>query len=116
MTLAATVLEQVSLAALPVLGLSLLATAFRVLRGPTLADRVLALDMMTAIAIGFMAVFAIVTGHGLYVDIAIALGLAGFLATVAFARFILTRPDRRQPPAPPARPRPNRPGQRRRRA
>ncbi len=116
MSLAATVLHQAAMVALPVLGLSLAATAWRVLKGPTLADRVLALDMMTAIAIGFMAVFAIVTGYSLYVDIAIALGLAGFLATVAFARFILTRPGRQLPPAPPARPRPLRPGQRRRRA
>lgn len=113
MTLAATVLEQVSLAALPVLGLSLLATAFRVMRGPTLADRVLALDMMTAIGIGFMAVFAISTGYSLYVDIAVALALVGFLATVAFSRFIITRPLKKPPPAAGARPRPPRPGDRR---
>lgn len=116
MSLAATVLQQSAMVALPVLGVALLATAWRVLRGPTLADRVLALDMISAISIGFMAVFAVMTGESLYVDIAIALGLAGFLATVAFARFILTRPDREAPPAPPSRPRPNRPGQRRRRA
>ncbi|MBB4065760.1 cation:proton antiporter [Gellertiella hungarica] len=102
--------------ALPVLALSLAATAWRVVRGPTLADRVLALDMLTAIAIGFMAVFSILTGYSLYIDIAIALGLVGFLATVAFARFILTRPGRKLPDTPPDRPRPNRPGQRRRRA
>lgn len=115
MSLAATVLQQAATLALPVLALSMAATAWRVLKGPTLADRVLALDMMTAIAIGFMAVFAIVTGHSLYVDIAIALGLAGFLATIAFARFIMTRPGRQVPPPPPSRPRPHRPGQRRRR-
>ena len=82
-------------------------------RGPTLADRVLALDMLTALAIGLMALVAIRTGFTLYVDIAIALGLVGFLATVAFARFILTRPARRPPSPPPSRPRPNRGGQRR---
>ena len=59
--------------------------------GPTLPDRVLALDMLVAIAIGFIAVLGIRTGQTLYVDIAIALGLVGFLATVAFARFILQR-------------------------
>ena len=63
----------------------------RVVIGPTLPDRVLALDMLVAVAIGFIAVLGIRTGQTLYVDIAIALGLVGFLATVAFARFILQR-------------------------
>ena len=45
----------------------------------------------SAIAIGFIAVLAIRTGQTLYVDIAIALGLVGFLATVAFARFVSQR-------------------------
>ena len=44
-----------------------------------------------AIAIGFIAVIGIKTGYTLYVDVAIALGLVGFLATVAFARFVLSR-------------------------
>ncbi|ATN33532.1 hypothetical protein ACO34A_06890 [Rhizobium sp. ACO-34A] len=77
--------------ALVVLGISLLLTVYRVVRGPTLPDRVLALDMLVGIAIGFIAVIAIRTGYTLYVDIAISLGLVGFLATVAFARFILAR-------------------------
>ena len=42
-------------------------------------------------AIGFIAVIGIRTGYTLYVDIAIALGLVGFLATVAFARFVMAR-------------------------
>lgn len=77
--------------ALGVLSLSLLLTVARVVIGPTLPDRVLALDMLVAVAIGFIAVLGIRTGHALYADIAIALGLVGFLATIAFARFILQR-------------------------
>ena len=79
---------QVSLA---LLCLSFALTVFRVIRGPTLPDRILALDMLVATAIGFIAVIGIRTGYTLYVDIAIALGLVGFLATVAFARFVLAR-------------------------
>lgn len=95
------------------LSIALVLTVYRVIAGPSLADRVLALDMMTAIGIGFMAVFAISTGYSLYVDIAVALSLVGFLATVAFSRFIITRPLKRPPPAAGARPRPPRPGDRR---
>ncbi|MBW6421216.1 cation:proton antiporter [Rhizobium sp. XQZ8] len=78
-------------AALVVLAMAFLLTVWRVVKGPTLADRVVALDMLTGIVIGFIALIAIRTGFTLYIDIAISLGLVGFLATVAFARFILSR-------------------------
>ena len=77
--------------ALVVLGIALLVTVYRVVIGPTLPDRVIALDMLVGIAIGFIAVIALRPGYTVYIDIAIALGLVGFLATVAFARFILAR-------------------------
>jgi multicomponent Na+:H+ antiporter subunit F len=75
--------------ALFALPISFLVTVIRVIIGPTMADRIVALDMLVAIAIGFIAVIALKTGYHLYIDIAIALGLVGFLATVAFARFVL---------------------------
>lgn len=78
-------------AGLAILSLAFLATVYRVIVGPTLGDRVVALDMLVGIAIGFIAIIAIKTGFTLYIDIAIALGLVGFLATIAFARFILSR-------------------------
>jgi multicomponent Na+:H+ antiporter subunit F len=91
MTAAAILLDWALTAALGVLSIALLLTVVRVIIGPTLPDRVIALDMLVAIAIGFIAVLGIRTGQTLYADIAIALGLVGFLATVAFARFILQR-------------------------
>ena len=77
--------------ALAFLSVTFLITVIKVIHGPTLPDRVLALDMLVAVAIGFIAVLGIKTGYTLYLDIAIALGLVGFLATVAFARFIMAR-------------------------
>ncbi|AYG65574.1 MULTISPECIES: cation:proton antiporter [unclassified Rhizobium] len=87
----ASVVSAAAMVALGILSIAFLFTVYRVVAGPTLPDRVLALDMLVAIAIGFIAVIAIKTGFTLYIDIAISLGLVGFLATVAFARFILTR-------------------------
>ena len=81
-------------AAFVLLSLSFIITVARVIVGPTLPDRVLALDLLVAAAIGFIAVLGIKTGYTLYIDIAIALGLVGFLATVAFSRFILSRGQR----------------------
>lgn len=83
------IVSAAAIVALVILSAALLLTTWRVIAGPTLADRVLALDMLVAIAIGFIAVIAVKTGFALYIDIAISLGLVGFLATVAFARFIL---------------------------
>ncbi|WP_411035125.1 cation:proton antiporter [Shinella sp. BYT-45] len=86
---AATVISFASSIALFLMCAAFFLTALRVVRGPTLPDRIVALDMLAGIAIGFIAVVAIRTGFNLYIDIAIALGLVGFLATVAFARFVL---------------------------
>jgi len=81
---------------LGILTLAFLLTVVRIILGPTLPDRVLALDMLVSIGIGYVAVIAVKTGFTLYLDIAIALGLVGFLATVAFARFVLSRGLREQ--------------------
>ena len=76
---------------LALLAISFLMIVVRIVRGPTLPDRILALDMLIVVGIGFIAVIGVKTGYYLYVDVAIALGLVGFLATVAFARYVLHR-------------------------
>lgn len=76
---------------LGILTLAFFLTAIRIILGPHLPDRILALDMLVAVAIGYIVVIALRTGFHLYLDIAIALGLVGFLSTVAFARFVLQR-------------------------
>ncbi len=59
----------------------------RLALGPSLPDRVVALDLITVLAVAFSALFAIVSGEPAFLDVAIALALVAFLATVAFARF-----------------------------
>lgn len=78
-------------AGLVIISIAFFVGTIRVVIGPTIVDRVLALDLLVGIAIGFIALIGLRSGFALYVDIAIALGLVGFLATVAFARFILHR-------------------------
>ncbi|MBE7733689.1 cation:proton antiporter [Devosia faecipullorum] len=85
-------IDWASLIALTLLALALLLSMVRIVVGPTLSDRVLALDLLTIVAMGFIGAIAIRTGLTLYLDIAIALALLGFLATIALARYILTRP------------------------
>ncbi len=92
------IVQTAGLFALAVLVVAMLLTVWRAVVGPTLPDRVVALDMLVGIVIGFIAVIALRSGYTLYIDIAIALGLVGFLATVAFARFILARGTTRETP------------------
>lgn len=63
----------------------------RLLRGPTDADRVIALDILFAAGIGFCAVAALATGRALFLDVAIGVALVGFVATLAWARLVETR-------------------------
>ncbi|MET3926218.1 monovalent cation/H+ antiporter complex subunit F [Devosia sp. 2618] len=77
--------------ALCMLGLALLISVVRIIVGPTLSDRILALDLMAVTAMGFIGAIAIRTGLTLYLDLAIALALLGFLATIALARYLLSR-------------------------
>lgn len=60
---------------------------WRVMRGPSLADRVVALDLVTLLAVAFLGVFAIASHKSAFLDVAITLALVGFLATLAFARY-----------------------------
>lgn len=62
----------------------------RLYKGPTLADRVVALDLIAFITIGFIGVYTIFSQETAFLDIAITLALVAFLSTIAFARFILS--------------------------
>ena len=77
--------------AFSMLVISFFLTVFRLVRGPSLADRVLSLDFLFTLGVTFIAIYVVATGRDVYLDIAIALGLVGFLATVAYARFVLQR-------------------------
>lgn len=75
------------------IALSLLIAFVRMVLGPTLADRVVALDMMTTLIIAFCGIVAVLTSDSAFLDVAIVLALVGFLATVALARYA----ERRDP-------------------
>jgi multicomponent Na+:H+ antiporter subunit F len=66
----------------------------RLVIGPTLSDRVVALDMMTVLLVSFCGLYAIVSDETAFIDVAIVLALVGFLATVALARFVERRKAR----------------------
>jgi multicomponent Na+:H+ antiporter subunit F len=90
------VLQVASLIALGLLLIAMFVTLIRLVRGPNLGDRILALDLITVLGAGFIGTLALLTGFSLYIDIAIALALVSFLSTVALARYLFVRALRRQ--------------------
>lgn len=80
--------------ALGLLAMAVVLTLLRLVRGPHLADRILALDMLTTMAVSLIGILALQTGIALQLDIALALCLVGFVSTVALARYLLTRAAR----------------------
>lgn len=87
----AVVLDWAAGAAIALLLLAMLLVLFRLARGPNLGDRIMALDTLTTLAVGLIGALTVRTGLELYLDIAIAIALVGFLSTVALARYLLTR-------------------------
>lgn len=80
-----------SLAALGAITIGLVAAAIRLLLGPTLPDRVVALELLATLMMGLAAVESILADAPVFVDVAIVLSLVAFLGAVAFARYIERR-------------------------
>lgn len=76
---------------LPLLGAGLLITFCRVVLGPSLPDRVVALDLMATFIIAISAAYSIASGQPSYLDAAVVLALITFLGTVAFAYYLHKR-------------------------
>jgi multicomponent Na+:H+ antiporter subunit F len=76
---------------LPVLAFSVLLIFYRFFRGPSIADRIIALDLLITTGIGVIAVYAIVHGRSTFLDTAMILALIAFLGTVAFSYYIEKR-------------------------
>jgi multicomponent Na+:H+ antiporter subunit F len=70
------------------LGVAMLCAVWRLVRGPTLPDRVVALDLMALLLMGFIVAYAVVTDSAALVDIGLVLALVAFLSTVAFAYYL----------------------------
>jgi len=79
----------VTLLVLSGITLSILLSAYRVLCGPTIPDRVVALDNISTNLVAAIAVFSIRSQSALYVDVALVIAILSFLATVAAAKYLL---------------------------
>lgn len=64
---------------------------FRIFRGPTIADRMVGVDIMGIIFVGVTAVTGIIYRLSFLLDVAIALALISFVASIALAKYLERR-------------------------
>jgi multicomponent Na+:H+ antiporter subunit F len=82
---------------LGLLALGGLLALLRLARGPSLADRVLALDFLSLAAVGASALYAMLSERTVFLDVGLVLAVAAFVATVAFGVHIERRGRREGP-------------------
>jgi multicomponent K+:H+ antiporter subunit F len=75
--------------AIVAISISILLNVYRLVAGPDATDRILALDTMVVNAIGLVVVAGIVFGTAIYFEAALLFAMVGFVATVAFCKFLL---------------------------
>lgn len=80
--------EWIFLLSYVVLAASLVLAFFRMMRGPSLPDRIIALDLSAVILLCVAAVYAMQSGQHLFLDAALVIAVILFIGTVAFARYI----------------------------
>jgi multicomponent K+:H+ antiporter subunit F len=71
------------------MSLSVLLTVVRLIKGPDLPDRVLALDTLYINALALIVLFGIWLGSGLFFEAALLIAVMGFVSTVAVAKYLL---------------------------
>lgn len=87
--MSARILEHGLTAALIFLGLAVVCAAWRIIRGPRAQDRILGMDALYLNGMLLAVVFGVRSGSDLYFEAALIIGMLGFAATVAMAKFLM---------------------------
>ncbi len=61
---------------------------YRVVRGPSIADRMVGIDILGILVVGVCAIFAIKTGRSFLIDISIAWIILSFIGTITLAKYL----------------------------
>lgn len=86
-----TLLEIALASAAAMVATAVLLTFVRLARGPSLPDRIVALDLIGVLSVGIIAIYSIAVDQAMLLDVAIVLAVIAFLGTVAFAYYLERR-------------------------
>ncbi len=84
-------IESMFMWAMILLLLSATLTLIRMLLGPTIPDRVVALDAMTTTTAGAMVVYGVITRQVIFIDVALVYAVLSYIATLYIARYLIKR-------------------------
>ena len=73
------------------IALALAMSLWRLLRGPTLPDRILALDTVSINTIALLVLYGIRIGSSIYFEAALIIAMLGFVSTVALSKYVMRR-------------------------
>jgi multicomponent Na+:H+ antiporter subunit F len=62
---------------------------FRIANGPTAADRMVAIDILGTVVVGFVAIIAAISGKQYLLDVALLWALVAFIGTLALAKYLV---------------------------
>ncbi|MCL7462041.1 K+/H+ antiporter subunit F [Pseudomonas sp. NW5] len=82
-------LDQVIPLCMGLLGLSMLLTTLRLIKGPDLPDRILALDTLYILSLALLVLFGLWLGSSLFFEAALLIAVMGFVGTVAVCKYLL---------------------------
>ncbi|MEF2243868.1 Na(+)/H(+) antiporter subunit F1 [Paenibacillus sp. IITD108] len=74
--------------ALALLALAIAGSMYRLLKGPSIPDRIAALDMIGVLILSMVAIIGLLLGTRAYYDLILVIGIVTFVGTTAFARYI----------------------------
>ncbi|MGI2294391.1 Na(+)/H(+) antiporter subunit F1 [Paenibacillus sp. GXUN7292] len=74
--------------ALALLALAITGSMYRLLKGPSIPDRIAALDMIGVLILSMVAIIGLLLGTRAYYDLILVIGIVTFVGTTAFARYI----------------------------
>ncbi len=81
-------IEAAVLVSTSMVSVALVLAFIRLVRGPSLPDRVVALELIATLTVGMIAIYDVATEQPVFLDVAIVVAMIGFLGAVAFARYI----------------------------
>jgi multicomponent K+:H+ antiporter subunit F len=82
-------LQQVIIIALAMFGLGIALNLYRIVIGPSLPDRILALDTMYINTIALLVLYGIYQSNMIYFEVALLIAVMGFVGTVAMSKYLL---------------------------
>ncbi|HHI01290.1 MAG: cation:proton antiporter [Thermotogae bacterium] len=70
------------------IAVAVILSMYRFFRGPTTADRIVAVDIMTTLTTGLMVLFALYYRRAIFLDVALVYAVLAFVGVIAFARYM----------------------------